>query len=126
MNNLKSFKSLNVWKKAQVLKLKSYELCKQFPSDEKFILVSQIKRAAISITANIAEGFGRYSYRDNFRFCIQARGSLYELYDHFTTALELGYITKEAYYEIEELFHSTAAVLNGYIGYLKLRAEGIR
>jgi len=79
------------------------------------------RRAAVSVTANIAEGFGRYSYQENIQFCRQSRGSVYELRDHFTTALDPGYITKEQYSILERQAISVIKLINGYIRSTKER-----
>jgi four helix bundle protein len=86
-----------------------------FPSHEKYGLCSQIKRAASSVTANLAEGYGRYSYQENMQFCRQSRGSLYELRDHLTTALDAGYIQQEKYAQLEAMALSAIKLANGYI-----------
>ena len=72
----------------------SEELIKKFPEEEKFRLADQMIRASRSITANIAEGYGRYHYQDNIRFCRQARGSVYELLDHVAVRSECAYISR--------------------------------
>jgi len=74
-----------------------YGLTKEFPKEESFGLTSQIRRAALSVPANIAEGFGRYHYLDKAKFYLNARGSLYELKSHLLIAQELGYLRKETY-----------------------------
>ncbi len=67
------------------------------------------------MTANIAEGYGRYSYQENIQFCRQSRGSIYELRDHFTTALDAGYITKEQYAVLDHQGISVIKLINGYV-----------
>jgi len=74
-----------------------YELTNDFPKDESFGLTSQIRRAALSVPANIAEGFGRYHYLDKAKFYLNARGSLYELKSHLLIAQELDYLKEETY-----------------------------
>lgn len=90
-------------------------MVRTFPNEEKFGLASQIRRAAISATANLAEGYGRYSYQENVQFCRVSRGSLYELRDHLTTALDAGYIPKAKYDELDAMAVSAVRLLNGYI-----------
>ena len=70
------FRDLEVWKKCKELRQKNWELCKQFPKEEKFRLSDQMIRASRSATACIAEGYGRFHYQENIQFCRQARGSL--------------------------------------------------
>jgi four helix bundle protein len=92
-----------------------YRLAGKLPDLEKFGLASQIRRAAVSVTANIAEGFGRFGFQENAQFCRQARGSLYKLRDHITTCLDEGYLTTEECARIEQLAHSVGRLLNGYL-----------
>ena len=112
---VKDFMDLEVWKAARDLRHEMYKLAKALPEFEKFGLASQIRRAASSVTANIAEGFGRFGYQENAQFCRQARGSLYELRDHLTTCLDEGYITPEERGRIEQLANSVGRLLNGYL-----------
>ncbi len=95
VKRIRDFTDLETWRFARRLRVEVYRICQGFPRNETFGLASQIRRAAVSVTANIAEGFGRYSYQENIQFCRQSRGSVYEVRDHFTTALDAGYITKE-------------------------------
>ena len=90
-------------------------MVKAFPQEEKFGLAAQIRRAASSVTANLAEGYGRYSYQENMQFCRVSRGSLYELRDHLTTALDAGYIPKARYKELDAMAISAVRLVNGYI-----------
>ena len=87
---IRDFKDLQVWQVARELRTELYRLAKLLPDFEKFGLASQIRRAASSVTANIAEGFGRFGYQENAQMCRQARGSLYELRDHLTTCIDRG------------------------------------
>ena len=81
-----TFESLKVWEEARALRREISQLVKEFPDKEKYRLSDQMIRASRSITANIAEGHGRYHYQENIQFCRQARGSLFELLDHITVA----------------------------------------
>ena len=75
-------------------------------------------RASRSITADIAEGYGRYHYQDNIRFCRQARGSLYELLDHLEVATECAYISADDSIGVRKMTEEMLALLNGYVKYL--------
>ena len=86
------YKQLEVWKKAIQLVKIAYTLAKQLPSEEKYALSDQIRRAVVSIPSNIAEGNGRASSRDYAHFLAIARGSLYETRTQLDIAQELGYI----------------------------------
>jgi four helix bundle protein len=82
-------------------------------------LASQLRRAAISCTANIAEGYGRFHFQENIQFCRISRGSMYEIQDHLLTSLDNEYIAKEEYESIWDLSVNAIRVLDGYIRYLK-------
>ena len=112
---IKDFKDLEVWKAARLLRQEMYKLARRLPDFEKFGLGSQLRRAAVSVTANIAEGFGRFGYQENAQFIRQARGSLYELRDHLTTCLDEGHLTAEESKRLEEIAHSVGRLLNGYL-----------
>lgn len=114
-SKISDFTELETWKFARALRRKIYQATNTFPGDEKYALTSQMRRAAISATANIAEGYGRYSYQENVQFCRQARGSLYELRDHLTTALDAGYLSKETFAELDATAVSAIRLINGYI-----------
>ena len=115
-NPVRDFKDLEVWENRRALRHESYKLAQGLPEIEKFGLASQMRRAAASVTANIAEGFGRFGYQENAQMCRQARGSLYELRDHLTTCLDEGYVNRvEAAERLEAMAQSVARLLNGYL-----------
>jgi len=91
-----SVQRLKVWQKSMDLVEASYKLSSRLPPDERFGLISQIRRAATSVPANIAEGFGRWNARDFARFVAIASGSLRELETHFIIVQRLGYLDKAA------------------------------
>ncbi len=84
------FEDLEIWKKGRVLRNEVRKLCKTFPSDERFKLIDQMVRASRSVTANIAEGSGRFHYQEYIQYCRVSRGSATEMLDHFTVALDEG------------------------------------
>ncbi len=112
---IKDFKDLEVWKAARDLRHEFYNLAKTLPDVEKYGLASQIRRAATSVTANIAEGFGRYGYQENAQSCRQARGSLYEMRDHLTTCVDEGYVGLAEGKRLDVMAQSVARLLNGYL-----------
>jgi four helix bundle protein len=114
-NSIRDFKDLQVWKAARELRREAYELAEALPDYEKFGLAGQIRRAATSVTANIAEGFGRFGYQENAQMCRQARGSLYELRDHLTTCVDEGYINLAEGKRLDALAQTVARLLNGYL-----------
>jgi len=112
---IRDFKDLDVWQVAREFRNEAYKVARTLPDFEKFALATQIRRAACSVTANIAEGFGRFSYQENAQFCRQARGSLFELRDHLTTCLDQRYISKEECQRLDLLAQRAAQILNGYL-----------
>jgi len=89
------------------------------PVEEKYNLESQIRRASVSITANIAEGYGRYHYQEGIQFYRISRGSLFELKDHLISCFDFGYINKDLLEEGKELIETAKISLNGYINYIR-------
>ena len=89
-----SFEGLEVWQIGKNIVMEIYQLTAYLPKEEAFVLTPQIRRAALSVPANIAEGFGRYHYLDKAKFYLNARGSLYELKSHLFIAQELGYFSQ--------------------------------
>jgi len=118
---IRDFTDLEVWRCARLLRVEVYRCSCRFPKDETFGLISQTRRAAVSATANIAEGFGRYSYQENIQFLRHSRASVYELRDHFTTALDAGYISSEEFGRLNGQAVSVVKLLNGYIRATKNR-----
>jgi four helix bundle protein len=91
-NKIKSFTDLKTWQEARLLVLLIYKTTNEFPKSELFVLTSQMRRSAISIASNIAEGFGRFTYPDKIRFYNLAHGSLIELKNQIIISNDLGYI----------------------------------
>src|SRR3989344_1432910 len=92
---IKDFTDLLAWREGHTLVLLIYKLTKGFPREEAFGLVSQMRRAAGSITSNIAEGFGRHGYKEKVQFYYLAQGSLIELKNQILIAKDVGYISKD-------------------------------
>ena len=118
-----SLEELEVWKKCRTLRKEVSKLLKKFPQYEHYKLCDQMLRASRSATANIAEGYGRYHYQENIQFCRQARGSLYELLDHFSVALDEGFIDTDIFENFKGFILQTIKILNGYIRYLIKRKK---
>ena len=112
------FEDLECWKACTEVRRFITELVKAYPKEEKFALVDDMKRAARSITHNLAEGFGRFHYQENIQFCRISRGSLYELIDQLITSKDDSYITPEQYEKGRSLISKALPLLNGYIKYL--------
>ena len=121
--SFKTFEGLDCWKACREVRKFIYELVRKFPSDEKYGLVQDMRRAARSTTHNIAEGFGRYHYQENIQFCRHSRGSLHELIDQLITSLDEEYISKEDYEQVRSLIDRALALLNGYINYLSRQKQ---
>jgi len=118
-------KRLKVWMRAKDFALKIHkQALLLLPSEEKWNLNQQLRRSSLSISANIAEGYGRFYYQDNVRFCYIARGSLEETLSHLTFSLEMKYISAELYKEFESEGEEIDKMLNGYIGFLKKSKQG--
>ena len=113
-----NFKDLDVWKKGVELRKTIFQLTKKFPETEKFRLADQMVRASRSITANIAEGYGRFHFKENIQFCRHSRGSLFELIDQLITSKDEALIQDKDYEKGRELISKALALLNGYINYL--------
>ncbi|MEP1034862.1 four helix bundle protein [Ekhidna sp.] len=113
--------NLEIWKKSRLFRTEISQLTKCFPSYEKFKLVDQIIRSSRSVTANIAEGHGRFHFQENIQFCRIARGSLLETFDHLTVALDENYIQQDVFNELVALYEELTKMINGYINYLKKR-----
>ena len=113
-----------------------YKLCRAFrkkisgivkkalPKTEEYHLKAQVLDSSRSVTANIAEGFGRFHFQENIQFCRQSRGSLDETLEHMITAHDEKYIQKETLTEINKDYKEYLKQLNGYIKYLKAAKQG--
>jgi four helix bundle protein len=113
------FTELEVWKKARALKIDIKTLADGFPAIEKYRLSDQLIRAVRSVGATIAEGHGRFTYKDQLHYCIMARGSLSETYHHLIDAFDCGYITEEELKNFKSKIEETERILNGYISFLR-------
>jgi four helix bundle protein len=118
-NAHQSFTELEVWKRARIFKNAIKELTALFPPDERFRLTDQIIRSSRGINATIAEGHGRYTFKDQINFCIMSRGSLSETHNHLIDALDCGYIDQEKLDSFKNNIDEVGRLLNGYITYLR-------
>ena len=115
----RDFTDLEVWKKGKELRSCIYQLTQKFPKEEKNRLTDQIVRSSRSVTANIAEGYGRYHYQENIQFLRIARGSLMETKDHLLVANGIGALSQVEFEKCVGLVDDNEGLLNGYINYLK-------
>src|SRR3989344_8051725 len=116
MGKIINFTDLDTWKEAHKLVLLVYKLVENFPKKETYILISQILRAAISITSNIAEGFSRRGKKEKLQFYSVALGSLTELQNQIILARDINYISINQY---EEVFRQTIIVQKLIHGLIK-------
>jgi four helix bundle protein len=116
---LKTYRDLEVWKKAMDLVVDVYRLTEEFPPQEKYGLTSQIQRAAVSVPANIAEGYGRSHRKEYLHHLSIARGSLAELETHLTLAVRLGFLPRERVLDSWTLTQAVGKMLNRLIGALE-------
>ena len=110
---MKTFRDLKVWQKAHNLTLRIYKITKKFPKDEKFGIISQLRRSASSIPTNIVEGFKRRSNKEYSYFLNLAESSLEETKYHLILSLDLAYITEKDFRELEELSNEIGKMLYG-------------
>ena len=110
----KSFRELIVWQKAHQLVLDTYQLTKSFPKDELFGLTSQMRRASVSVAANIAEGYKKRGKADKARFMNISEGSLDELTYYFILSKDLNYISQNQYEELNAKCTEESKLLYAY------------
>ena len=111
----KHFTELNVWKKGHELILDIYKELTHFPKDELFGLTSQIKRASVSVTSNIAEGFVRHSKKEKVQFYFISLGSITEVENHLLLARDLNYIKEDNYQMLNQRAIEIAKMINSLI-----------
>ena len=101
-----------------------YRVARRLPESEKFGLVSQMRRAAVSLTNNIAEGHGRFHYLDQIKFMLQSRGSLEELLDDLNVCADESYLPEHEIPALKQTGWRVHQLLNGYIRYLRNQKAG--
>src|ERR1700736_6993047 len=114
-----TFEDLEVYQVARTFRKTMYGLAKRLPDIEKFGLASQIRRAALSLTNNIAEGHGRYHYLDQIRFTLQSRGSLEELIDDLNACEDEQYLPEKEIASLKQEGWRVRRLIDGYIRYLR-------
>ena len=114
-----SFRDLDAYKESKTLVAEVYRLLKKFPKEEQYALCDQLRRAAISITSNIAEGSGRVSTKEKIHFLEISYGSLMEVLSQLDIASDLGYITKEDFKQFEMIGNRVAGLISGLTKYFK-------
>jgi four helix bundle protein len=116
---MQNFEDLESWKLSRQLRNDIAILVKKFPLEEKYKLTDQLIRASRSVTANIAEGYGRFHYQENIQFCRHSRGSLNEVLDHLICAYDNSYIDNLVLNDYRNRITHILKILNGYISFLK-------
>lgn len=111
----RSFTDLEVWQRARQYKNEIMDIVSKLPVEEKYRLVDQMVRSSRSIGSNLAEGYGRFTYKEQIHFCMNARGSLFETMNHLIDALDCGYIHKDQFVDFKKKSDDVERLLNGYI-----------
>ena len=117
---IKDFTDLFAWQEGHKLALLTYKITDKYPKKETFSLIDQMRRAAVSVTSNIAEGFGRQSYKEKIQFYYLAQGSLIELKNQLILSKDVGYLGESGYGIIKEQIDIAHKLLQGLIKSSKL------
>ena len=120
----RGFEDLDCYRLALDVVVNAHAFARTLPPEEKYDMVAQVCRAAKSITANIAEGYGRYHYLDSLKFYSNARGSLEETLAHLINARALGYAEQKYFEDFYALIRQTEKALNGYMAYIRKQRAG--
>jgi four helix bundle protein len=112
---IESFTDLNVWQEGHSLVIMVYKVTKSFPKEETYSLIDQMRRAAASITANIAEGFGRQTYKEKVQFYYMAKGSLSEVQNFILITRDVGYLTEAGFEALAGQSRIVDRLLQGFI-----------
>ena len=120
----RTFEDLEVYKKARLFRKAMYGVTRRLPEFEKYELASQIRRAAVSLTNNIAEGHGRFHYLEQLKFLFQARGSLQELIDNLNVCEDECYLPGPEVGALKEQAKEVQRLIGGYARYLRERKFG--
>jgi len=121
-----TFEDLEVYKGAREFRKAMYAVTRRLPDFEKYELGSQVRRAAVSLTNNMAEGHGRFHYPDQIRFFLHSRGSLEELVDDLNTCLDENYLSSDQVAKLKEQARGVLILINGYLRYLRNRSSTVR
>jgi four helix bundle protein len=119
MEKIRSFRDLDAWKEGHKLVIEIYKMTKNFPKEEVFGLCNQLRRAAVSITSNIAEGFSRNSLKEKVQFYSMAKASNTELQNQLLIAKDVGYLSQQKFKELEEQSIRVNKLISGLIRYCK-------
>src|SRR5437667_1338075 len=121
-----TFEDLEVYNAAREFRKAMYVVTRRLPDFEKYDLASQIRRASVSLTNNMAEGHGRYHYPDQIRFFLHSRGSLEELVDDLNVCLDENYLSIDEGTKLKAQASAVLALTNGYLRYLRGRSSTVQ
>lgn len=110
-----TFQDLEVWQVGREIRRRLYLVANKLPDHERYNLASQIRRAAVSLTANLAEGYGRFHFKENIQCCRISRGSAYELIDHLIACQDETYLEQSETESLHQELFTFLRLLNGYI-----------
>ncbi len=125
-SEFRTFEDLEVYKAAREFRKKMYGVARRLPDFEKFGLASQIRRASVSLTNNMAEGHGRYHFADQVRFFLGSRGSLQESVDDINVCNDEKYLEGDEITELKREAWRVLGLINGYLRYLRDRKANDR
>src|SRR4029079_11923509 len=125
-NTFQTFEDLEVYKAAREFRKAMYAVSRCLPDFEKYDLGRQIRRAAVSLTNNMAEGHGRFHYPDQIRFFLHSRGSLEELVDDLNICSDENYLSAEETENLREHARGVLILINGYLRHLRNRSNSVR
>lgn len=123
--SFQTFEDLEVYRAAREFRKAIYGIARDLPDFEKYGLASQMRRAAVALTNNIAEGHGRFHYPDQIRFMLHSRGSLEELVDDLNVCLDENYSDTQKVEALKQGARPVLALLNGYLSYLRKRSSSV-
>ena len=123
MNVIQKYTDLEVWQKSRELTNSIYTISKSFPERERFGLTNQMRRCAVSVPSNIAEGCGRSSFKETVHFLYIARGSLYELETQLYLSQDQKFISNDMSQELQDNVITCKKLLNGFINYYKSKIK---
>ena len=122
----RTFEDLEVYKSAREFRKVMYAVTRSLPDFEKYDLASQIRRAAVSLTNNIAEAHGRFHYPDQIRFILHSRGSLEELVDDLNVSIDENYLPTGEVEKLKEQASGVLILINGYLRHLRSRSSSVQ
>jgi len=122
---IQNFTDLEAWKSGHELTVWIYSLTKNFPKEEVFGISNQLRRASVSITSNLAEGFSRNSLKEKIQFYSIAKGSTTEVENQLLISRDVGFITKDTFSSIEDVVRRTNKLISGLLKSTRARAENL-